>query len=439
MLVDLLGELAAGEAVDLMVAAGGNVVSKIKAESDWKKVLVDTGKFFAEHEQYADQIFENPAEILSKANMVKIANELKSETGYGLKDKLLALLMDLMARYEIPHETAYSYAYGILYTILSQIREIMPERYDRYFQEDWREEQANTLEKISVKIEKVDKELAEYRERQIEIYSADEMDIRLKRSTVTPQIGVDFFSIDDEAFKELFLEYRLHECVYVKARCREEAIYCIINELWKLNDNRAIFVVQSREDWERLRHISASDNIFIPWFYADEISAIKGNTNIFVLTDDLPVFSNDVIELRPRTHSTLAYCLQKAGLNASAANRLLTETHQDVEDLRKMRKEKDYKEALILTGNYIYCAQLPDYEDFEFLEESSVEWPRKILETNIKVYTPEDMYFDYHKGKISFTEEKDSMEKEDLENNTETAEASEFIFEDLFDDFSEED
>ena len=86
-----------------------------------------------------------------------------------------------------------------------------------------------------------------------------------------------------------------------------------------------------------------------------------------------------------------------------------------------------------------YCAQLPDYEDFEFLEESSVEWPRKILETNIKVYTPEDMYFDYHKGKISFTEEKDSMEKEDLENNTETAEASEFIFEDLFDDFSEED
>lgn len=327
MLVDLLGELAAGEAADLMVAAGENVVSKIKSERDWKKVLVDTGKFFAEHEQYAGQIFEDLAEILSKANMTRIANELKSETGYGLKDKLLVSLMDLMARYEIPHETAYSYAYGILYTILEQIREIMPERYDRYFQEDWRKEQAKTLEKISAKIEKVDRELAEYRERKIEIYSADEMDIRLKQSTVSPQIGVDFFSIDDEAFKELFSEYRLHECVYVKARCREEAIYCIINELWELNDDRAIFVVRCREDWERLRHISASDNIFIPWFYADEIPAINGNTNIFVLTDDLPVFSNDVIELRPRTHSTLAHRLQNAGLKANEANTLITETH----------------------------------------------------------------------------------------------------------------
>ena len=85
-----------------------------------------------------------------------------------------------------------------------------------------------------------------------------------------------------------------------------------------------------------------------------------------------------------------------------------------------MRKEKDYKDALLLTGNYIYCAQLPDYENFEFLEESSTEWPRKILETDIKVYTPEDMYMDYQKGRISFTEEKDTMD-------------------DLLYDFSEED
>lgn len=34
-----------------------------------------------------------------------------------------------------------------------------------------------------------------------------------------------------------------------------------------------------------------------------------------------------------------------------------------------MKKEKDYKAALIITGNYIYFAQLPDYENFEFLEE----------------------------------------------------------------------
>lgn len=111
-----------------------------------------------------------------------------------------------------------------------------------------------------------------------------------------------------------------------------------------------------------------------------------------------------------------------------------------VEDLRKMRKEKDYKDALILTGNYIYCAQLPDYEKFEFLKKSSIEWPRKILETDIKVYTPEDMYFDYMKGRISFTEEIDTAAKEENpENNNETTEPQSFTFDDLFDDFSEED
>ena len=75
MLVELLGELAAGEAADLMVAAGENVVSRIKDERDRKKMLVDTGKFFVEHDQYAGQIFEDLAEILSKANMTRIANE----------------------------------------------------------------------------------------------------------------------------------------------------------------------------------------------------------------------------------------------------------------------------------------------------------------------------------------------------------------------------
>lgn len=111
-----------------------------------------------------------------------------------------------------------------------------------------------------------------------------------------------------------------------------------------------------------------------------------------------------------------------------------------VEELRKMKKEKDYKDALILTGNHIYCAQLPDYENFEFLEKSSMEWPQKILETDIKVYTPENLYFDYQVGRISFKEEKDTMRKKETPGDKNgSAEPSGFTFEDLFDDFSEED
>lgn len=77
-----------------------------------------------------------------------------------------------------------------------------------------------------------------------------------------------------------------------------------------------------------------------------------------------------------------------------------------VADLRRMRKEKDFKDALILTGNHIYCAELPDYEVFEFLQESDTEWPKKVRENEMQVYTPENLYSDYRAGKISFSEQK---------------------------------
>lgn len=108
-----------------------------------------------------------------------------------------------------------------------------------------------------------------------------------------------------------------------------------------------------------------------------------------------------------------------------------------VDELRKMRKEKDYKDALILTGNYIYCAQLPDYERFEFLEEASIEWPQKILNTGIRVYTPEDMYVDYREGRISFVEQGDDLKKAD--HLSENKSLSEYNLEDIFEHFSEED
>lgn len=79
-------------------------------------------------------------------------------------------------------------------------------------------------------------------------------------------------------------------------------------------------------------------------------------------------------------------------------------------DLRNMRKEKDFKDALLLTGNHIFCAKLPDYESFDFLEKfeegEKTEWIWKNPQVNVGVdiYRPEDMYSDYCKGRISFSE-----------------------------------
>lgn len=75
-----------------------------------------------------------------------------------------------------------------------------------------------------------------------------------------------------------------------------------------------------------------------------------------------------------------------------------------VDDLRKMRKENEFKDALILSGNHIYCAELPDYDQYEFLRKTKREPKRKILEANIAVYTPEDLYSDYRQGRIAFSE-----------------------------------
>lgn len=60
-------------------------------------------------------------------------------------------------------------------------------------------------------------------------------------------------------------------------------------------------------------------NVYIPWFYAEEIVAIENNTNIFVIDENTPVFNMSVLELRPRTRDTLSRCLKEAGMEYDKA------------------------------------------------------------------------------------------------------------------------
>ena len=76
------------KASDLLVSAGSNIVTKCKDAHHWKKVFVDAGKFFIEHERYAEQIFDDISLVLSKENMLELAKALKHEDGYSIKNKL---------------------------------------------------------------------------------------------------------------------------------------------------------------------------------------------------------------------------------------------------------------------------------------------------------------------------------------------------------------
>ena len=75
-----------------------------------------------------------------------------------------------------------------------------------------------------------------------------------------------------------------------------------------------------------------------------------------------------------------------------------------VEDLRRMRKERTFKDALLITGNHLYAAQLPDYDVYPFLHAKPFHtWPTRIQEIPLSTYTPELLLQDFKQGKITFS------------------------------------
>ncbi|MCM1045566.1 MAG: hypothetical protein NC417_08650 [Candidatus Gastranaerophilales bacterium] len=322
-----ISNLGTAEAENLLVSAGESILKNLKSAHDWKKILVDTGEFFIENEKTAAQFFDDLSLVLAKDNMVVIAKNLKDTDGYELKNRLYKMLMQLMAKYEIHHELAESYCLRIMYVILEQIKVIAPDKYEHYFLQEWKDEQQASLEELHIKIDKMSKDNALYQRQHLLIESSGQMDIELRRSTDKPSIGIEFFKIDDEHFQEEFEEHIYDELVYVRGRCQEETIYCILNELWRLNEKRPIYVVKSLESWQKLQNVASENNIYIPWFFADEIVAIENNTNIFVLNENMPAYTRNVIELRPRTLNTISHCLQEAGMESDEAYALIADTH----------------------------------------------------------------------------------------------------------------
>lgn len=345
MLEKLLGAIAAlgsTGAQNVLVSAGESVGKKFKDAYAWKCLLVGTGEFFIENEQEETLFFDDLALVLSKENLSQIAKDLQSEDGFDLKQKLYNSLMNLMKKYEIPYEIAEDYTVKIIYVVLEQLKTIAPQRYEHYFLQEWREEQERSFGELQKRIDKMSYELVIYNREQVAIVSSGKMDIDLRRSTQNPSIGIEFFVVDDEHFQDEFEEQRYEELVYIRGRSREETIYCVLNELWRLNDKRPIYVVKNLESWNRLQTMENEGNIYIPWFYADEIIAIENNTNIFVLDENTPVFNKSVLELRPRTYDTLSRCLVDAGMKHDEAYELLADTHGLFVQMKKKLFKGEY-------------------------------------------------------------------------------------------------
>lgn len=173
MIEALLGELASAGSTEIVLAAAEHLAGKIKSGYDIKKLFVETGEFFINYEPQAEQLFQDMELVLSKENMIKLANEIKRDSGYTLKSRLINLLISLMDRYDVSREQKTYYANSILYVILEQLPEVARQQYDRYFQSEWREEQEKALLEIKQKIEEVNTEITLYKNKSISIELAD--------------------------------------------------------------------------------------------------------------------------------------------------------------------------------------------------------------------------------------------------------------------------
>lgn len=351
LLLGALCSLGVAEVQNIITLAGELVVKKYKTSHNWKKLFVGTGQFFIKNEGEEEQFFEDLEHVLSKKNLSQLATELKNQDGYDLKSDLYNSFMKLMRKYEIPYETAEEYTMKLIYELLEQLKTIDPDRYEHYFLQEWKDEQEKSLLEIKDRLEKMSNELMIYNREQIEILSSGKVDLNLRRSTENPSIGIEFFEIDDENFQEKFEDQRYEELVYIRGRSKEETIYCILNELWRLNDKRPIYIVNNLESWNRLQSLELEGNVYIPWFYADEIIAIENNTNIFALDENTPVFGKNVLELRPRTYNTLLRCLEEAGMEYEKAYNLLSDTHGLYIQIKKQLFRGEYlKQPLWING-----------------------------------------------------------------------------------------
>lgn len=369
MIEAVLVEFAKAGGIELFMSACRKLLQKVKTSKDIKQLFVNTDNLFIDNENDTSQLFDDMPNILSKENIEKLSNELKDESGYNIKDKLLNSLMDIMKKYEIPHGIAMAYANAILIAILDQLPEVAPEKYDRVFQAEWKKEQEESFRELADDIEKIRTELQKYQNQQLEILSADTIDLDIRRYTNNPKIALDFFTVDDEAFKEALQSKKNDEVVAIRARCKEEAIYCTINELWRQGEKRPIFIVKNEVGWKKLLQIKDVKNIYIPWFYSDQIVAIPDNTNIFFFTEQIPSFIRGEITLRPRTYSTIVTSLQKVGMNINEANNLVLETHGLFIPLKKKlfhgaylkeprwlnELQQNIKETALLVGQWIDC------------------------------------------------------------------------------------
>lgn len=324
---------------DEIKTAGGIIInvakkkiSEYKTRQEWTRLFIDTGEFFIKQTERASEMIDDVSVLLSKDNMIELSQSLEDHNGFRLKNELRKELERLMCKYEIPYDEAAGYISHFMQVIIADIEANNPEKFEQMFLSEWREDERRTLELVKQRLEEVNQAVREIKQRKLEIYSSDQEELNLLLQTENPSIALDFFETDDEEFRSELEEKMGEECIYVSGKCREELIYSVLYELRRQRVDKAVLVVKSYEDWEKLRLAEQEKpelrgKILVPWFWSEEIIAIPNNINIFVYGEDDYCAGKDSIKMRKRTKQTVRKKLEQAGADTDWAYRLVEDTH----------------------------------------------------------------------------------------------------------------
>lgn len=327
-----LAVMAIEKAGELVLNSATTKITEYREKKEWEKLFINTNEFLLKKVDRGDEILEEIASYLTSEEIKQIASNLTQESKYALLDKLHDELSKLMMKYEIPRNEANYYISGFVTVILSELEKINPSYYQCAYLGEWRKREELSLSEVKEGLAQISNAIASINKNDIAVYSPDQIEACLYASTVSPGLNLNYFEIDDEAFKEEFEDALMGETIYVKGQCKEETIFCILNELKHICLDRMVLVVRSEKDWKKLKRANEENSdlggkILIPWFYSDQIVAIPNNTNIFTFgSDEFPV-GKQAIELRKRKLCTVRQKLIDAGMEYEAAYKLVEDSH----------------------------------------------------------------------------------------------------------------
>lgn len=315
------------EAVGRILAGIKDRVTAAKDNSKWIKLFVDAGDFCVGGREKADEFYTDLAAIFSERNMKEMAESLKGKSGFRLRELLEEKLQRLMADYEIDLDVAETYTNHFMQMVLAYLETNMPEEYTKDFLKEWKGEEEEQFRVLSERLKRMEEAVRKLGKGKKTVFTIAEMNAKLRKETISPRIGLEFFEIDDEEFLHAFHKQIAEKRLYIVGKSREETIYCILNEIRKMKQERIVLVVTDAAQWEQLERDGIKDAILIPWFYAGTIAAIENNTNIFVYGEDEPCYVQERITLRRRTRQNLVHSLEKAGMDSEKASAMAESTH----------------------------------------------------------------------------------------------------------------